>query len=76
MRISLSDIRRIPESTRGIFVSLLYAAAAAGSAVAFLWLSNLLFRMTIERLASASLTVFVLGSLGVISITSILPPCS
>jgi CIC family chloride channel protein len=71
MRFSLSSVRKIPESTRGILIALLYAAAAAGSAVAFLWLSNFVFRMTIERLASTPLLVFVLGSLGVIGITSI-----
>ena len=72
MVVSLSSLKRIPENTRGILNSLLYAAAAAGSAVAFLWLTNLLFRVTIERLAAGSVLVFVLGSLGVISSTSII----
>ncbi len=72
MGFPLSSLKRIPENTRGILNSLLYAAAAAGSAVAFLWLTNLLFRVTIERLAAESILVFVLGSLGVISSTSII----
>ncbi|MGA2479818.1 MAG: chloride channel protein, partial [Spirochaetia bacterium] len=67
----MSSLRRIPENTRGIFNTLLFAAAASGSAVAFLWTSNLLFRVTIERLATLPLLAFVLGSLGVISATSI-----
>ncbi|MFI5368420.1 MAG: chloride channel protein, partial [Spirochaetia bacterium] len=72
MQFSLSSLKRIPENTRGILNSLLYAAAAAGSAVAFLSLTNLLFRVTIERLAAGSVLVFVLGSLGVIGSTSII----
>src|SRR5271157_429545 len=71
MRVSLSFLRRISENTRSILNALLYAVAAAGSAVAFLWLTNLLFRVTILRLAAGSPLVFVLGSLGVISCTSI-----
>ena len=71
MVFSISSLRRIPENTRGILNSVLYAIAAAGSAVAFLWLTNLLFRVTIQRLAAGSLLVFVLGSLGVISVTSL-----
>ena len=70
MVFSLSSLKRVPENTRGILNSVLYAAAAAGSAVAFLWLTNLLFRVTIERPAAASAPVFVLGCLGVISGTS------
>ncbi len=68
---SLSSLRRLPENTRSIINSVLYAVTAAGSAVAFLWLTNLLFRATIERLAAGSVLLFVLGSLGVISVTSI-----
>ncbi len=71
MRFSLSSFRQIPENSRGIVNTLLYAAAAAGSAVAFLWLTNLLFRATILQLAMGSPLVFVLGSLGVISCTSL-----
>jgi CIC family chloride channel protein len=64
-------IRRIPEDTRGILQSFLYAVAAAGSAVAFLWLTNLLFHATIERLATLSPLSFVLGSLAVVGVTSL-----
>ncbi len=71
MELSSASLRRIPENTRGILTTVVYAAAAAGSAVAFLWLTNLLFRVTIERLAAGSLPLFVLGSLGVIGVTSL-----
>ena len=71
MGFSFSSLRQIPETTRGLLNALLYAVVAAGSAVAFLWLTNLLFRVTIARLATGSLLVFVLGSLGVITITSL-----
>ena len=71
MRFSFSSLRQIPETTRGLLDALLYAVIAAGSAVAFLWLTNLLFRLTIERLATDSLPVFLLGSLGVICVTSL-----
>ncbi len=71
MGFSFSSLRQIPETTRSLLNAFLYAVVAAGSAVAFLWLTNLLFRVTIERLAAGSLLVFVLGSLGVISVTSL-----
>ncbi|MGO9309624.1 MAG: chloride channel protein [Spirochaetia bacterium] len=71
MQLSFASLRQIPENTRGILTTVLYAVAAAGTAVAFLWLTNLLFRVTIERLAAGSLLVFVLGSLGVIGVTSL-----
>ena len=64
-------LRRIPESTRGILFTLLFAAGAAGGAVAFLWLTNLLFRLTITRLSTEPVLVFVIGSLLVISFTSV-----
>ena len=70
MNLSVEKLRRIPENTRGILHTLLFAAAAAGSAVAFLWLTNLLFRVTIQRVASGPPLRFVIGSLLVISITS------
>ncbi|HVO40380.1 MAG TPA: chloride channel protein [Spirochaetia bacterium] len=69
--LSLSPLRRIPESTRGILNTLLFAAASACSAVAFLWLTNLLFSITIERLSAGSLLTFLLGSLAVILATSV-----
>jgi chloride channel protein, CIC family len=71
MKLSLSSLKRIPENTQGVLNAIFFAVAAAGSAVAFLWLTNLVFRLTIERLAAGSPLVFVLGSLGVISITSL-----
>ena len=70
MELSLEKLRRIPENTRGIVNALLYAAGAAGAAVAFLWLTNLLFRLTIGRLSTGSVLGFVVGSLIVISLTS------
>lgn len=70
MVLSLQKLRRIPENTRGILSTLLFAAAAAGAAVAFLWLTNLLFRVTIVRLSTGPALVFVIGSLIVISLTS------
>ncbi len=70
MNFSLSSLRRIPENTRGILNTLLYAAAAGGAAVAFLWTTNLLFHVTIERLARESTLTFVIGSFVVISVTS------
>ena len=71
MKLSPASLGRIPENTRGILNTVFYAATAAGSAVAFLWLTNLLFHVTIERLASGSLLLFILGSLGVIGVTSL-----
>ena len=71
MKLSLASLRRIPENSQNIFNAIVFSVASAGSAVAFLWLTNLLFRLTIERLARGSLLLFVLGSLGVISITSL-----
>jgi CIC family chloride channel protein len=71
MKFSSSSLQRIPENTRSIFNTVFYAAAAAGSAVAFLWLTNFLFRVTIERLAAGSVLLFILGSLGVIGVTSL-----
>lgn len=71
MNIFPAALRRIPEDTRGLLYSFLYAGAAAGSAVAFLWLTNLLFHVTIEKLATLSPIAFILGSLGVIGATSI-----
>ncbi len=70
MKLSREELRRIPENTRGILNTLLYAAGAAGAAVAFLWLTNLLFRVTIQRLAGGSVLQFVVGSLLVVSFTS------
>jgi len=70
MNLSLEKLRRIPENTRGILQTLLYAAGAAGAAVAFLWLTNLLFRVTIVRLSTEPVPVFVIGSLIVVSLTS------
>ena len=70
MNLSVEKLRRVPENTRGILHTLLFAAAAAGSAVAFLWLTNLLFRVTIQSVASGSPLRFVIGSLLIISITS------
>jgi CIC family chloride channel protein len=70
MSLFYTNLRRIPEDTRGVLYSFLYAGAAAGSAVAFLWLTNLLFHITIEKLATLSPFTFILGSLGVISLTS------
>jgi CIC family chloride channel protein len=70
MSLFYTTLRRIPEDTRGVLYSFLYAGAAAGSAVAFLWLTNLLFHITIEKLATLSPFTFILGSLGVISLTS------
>ena len=71
MKLSPASLGRIPENTRGILNTVFYAATAAGSAVAFLWLTNLLFHVTIERLASGSLLLFILGSLGVVGVTSL-----
>ncbi len=70
MKLTLSDFRKLPENTRGILQSLLYAAAAGGAAVAFLWLTNLVFRVTILRLSTLSPVVFVVGSFCVITLTS------
>ena len=71
MVLSLEKLRHIPENTRGILSTLLFAAGAAGAAVAFLWLTNLLFRLTIVRLSTGPILVFVIGSLVVVSATSI-----
>ncbi len=49
----------------------MFAAAAGGSAVAFLWLTNLVFHLGIERLAAASPLVFAGASLGIITVTSV-----
>ncbi len=70
MRLFDSAFRKIPEDTRGVIASFIYAAAAAASAVSFLWLTNLLFHVTIERLATLSPLTFIVGSLGVIGVTS------
>jgi CIC family chloride channel protein len=70
LKVAIDDIRRLPENTRGILQSLLYAAAAGGAAVAFLWLTNLVFRVTIVRLSGLSPLVFVIGSFCVITLTS------
>ena len=71
MALSLDELRRVPENTRGIFYTLLFAAGAAGAAVAFLWLTNLLFQVTIVRLSMEPALVFIIGSLIVISVTSV-----
>ncbi len=70
MELSLSKLRSIPENTRGILNTLLFAAGAAVAAVAFLWLTNFLFRVTIERLSTGPVLTFVLGSLLVVTLTS------
>ena len=70
LKFTLDDIRRLPENTRGILQSVLYAAAAGAAAVAFLWLTNLVFRQTIIRLSSLSTAAFVIGSFLVITLTS------
>ncbi|HUI72931.1 MAG TPA: chloride channel protein [Spirochaetia bacterium] len=72
MELSFEKLRRIPDDTRGILQTLLFAAGAAGAAVAFLWLTNLLFKLTIIRLSTGPVWVFVVGSLIVISFTSAL----
>jgi len=59
-----------PENTRGIVNTLLYAAGAAGAAVAFLWLTNLLFRLTIERLSTGSILGFLVGSLILVKLSA------
>jgi hypothetical protein len=70
MVLSLEKLRRISENTPGILSTLLLAAGAAGASVAFLWLTNLLFRLTIVRLSTGPILVFVIGSQVVISLTS------
>jgi H+/Cl- antiporter ClcA len=68
---TLSSLRRLPEDTRGLVSTVIFAASAGGSAVAFLWLTNLVFHLGIERLAAASPFVFVSASLGIITVTSV-----
>ena len=71
LKQTMEGIRRLPENTRGILQSLLYAAAAGAAAVAFLWLTNLIFRETILRLSTLRPLVFVVGSFCVIAVTSL-----
>ena len=71
MDLSLSKLRRVSENTRGILATLLFAAGAAVAAVAFLWLTNLLFRLTIVQLSTGPVLLFILESLAVVSFTSV-----
>jgi len=71
MKFLSAILRRGSEDSRGVLYSFLFAMAAAGSAIAFLWLTNLFFHIGIERLATLSLLAFILGSLGIISVSSI-----
>ena len=71
MKLSLSSFRALPENSRNLLAAVVFAAAAGGSAVAFLWLTNLVFNVGIERLSSASPLVFVGGSLAIIVSTSL-----
>ena len=70
LNLIIEDIRRLPENTRGILQSLLYAVAAGGAAVAFLWTTNLVFRETITRLSRLSPAAFVIGSFSVITLSA------
>ncbi|HET6451245.1 MAG TPA: chloride channel protein [Spirochaetia bacterium] len=70
LKLIVEDLRRLPENTRGILQSVLYAAAAGGAAVLFLWLTNLVFRETIIRLSGLPPLTFVIGSLCVITLTA------
>ncbi len=67
----LTAVRRLPENTRRLLASIVFAAVAGGAAVAFLWLTNLVFRIGIERLSTLSPIAFVFGSLCIISVTSV-----
>ncbi len=71
MILSLNSLRKLPENTRGLLAAVVFAAAAAGSAVAFLWLTNLVFHVGIERLSYSSPIVFVVGSFCIITVTSV-----
>jgi hypothetical protein len=71
VRVPHLALRGIPESTRGLISSIGFAAASGLSAVAFLTLTNLAFRSGIERLAQGSALRFILGSLAIISSTSL-----
>ena len=67
----LPSIQSVSENSRGLLMTLAYAALAAGSAIAFLWLTNLVFHVGIEKLSTLSLPTFVLGSLAVVTSTSL-----
>jgi chloride channel protein, CIC family len=71
MGISLSSLKRIPENTRDLVSTIGFAAASGLSAVAFLWLTNLVFQSGIERLATLSPVIFIAGSFGIIASTSL-----
>ena len=66
-----ASLRRLPENSRGLISTIAFAAAAGASAVAFLWLTNVVFRLGIERLTGASPLVFAAESLGIIACTSL-----
>ena len=67
-----STVRRLSDNTRALLLNLAYAAVAAGASVAFLTLTNLAFRVGIQRLADLSFPAFALSSLLVILVTSLL----
>lgn len=65
-----SKISCLPENAKGLLSTLFYALAASLTAVAFMFLTNLLFSRTFGVLAAAPTGVFVFGSLAVIVVTS------
>ena len=59
-------VARLPEKTRPVVLTSAYGLIGAGAAVAFLVLTNLLYRSTFVPLARCSLPVFLVGSLAVV----------
>lgn len=67
-----ASFRRLPEQTRTILVTAVLSLASAGLAVAFLVLTNGLFRLTYLSFATKSLPFFLVASFITITTTSLL----
>lgn len=67
----IAIMRGLPESTQDLLKTVFLGVAAALAAVAFLLLTNYVFRMTFLTFASRSLTYFLAGSFCVIMTTSL-----
>jgi len=72
MKIALPSLKTVPETTRKIAATLAFAVVAGGSAVVFLLLTNLVYRIGIGALAGRSPLEFAVGSFAIIAATSLL----
>lgn len=71
-RVFAAGWRRLPEKANSFLMAALLAAAAGLSAVAFMFMTNLLFARTFGLLAAGPRPLFIAGSLIVILVTSLI----